>query len=481
MLLSNNTDIPTESINQELEKVHARRRRFFPLFPGSSIPAMLNDTPEKKFAKPLSSSMNIHGFRGFIKSIPLIGSLAVNLNRKKKAIFAQGLHWKVRIRLLPFIGGLAAWLYAIINLNKIRVDNEKKMSELQRIQEVSKNNIKDFQVFIEGSNTRLENIEALDIEKKMGAFVSDAQRNTEKLRESFEDLLGATQYATDNFKEKLDRVFEVIATNNIEYNQRIASLARQWRVLEISQRAGVDIVADNNVSYLKNSNPIELARMASFYMDFEDAFRGTRGDISERLKVYLPYFKNLNKKNGLSVLDIGCGRGEWLGVLAEYGINVTGIDLNISMVDTCKQYGFNVICDDAIAYLQQQPEGSLVAITGFHIIEHLTFEKLLALFDAALHALHPDGFVIFETPNPENISVGACNFYYDPTHQHPIVPAVAEFIARQRGFASTEILRLHPYPDSHRLNEDSETAKRINTLFYGPQDYAILAWKTNAN
>ena len=116
---------------------------------------------------------------------------------------------------------------------------------------------------------------------------------------------------------------------------------------------------------------------------------------------------------------------------------------------------------------------------GFHIIEHLPFDTLLALFDAALKALRPDGMVIFETPNPENLLVGACNFYYDPTHLNPIVPTVAEFIARQRGFAKAEILRLHPYPDSHRLVEDSEIAKRFNNALYGPQDFALLASKTH--
>jgi O-antigen chain-terminating methyltransferase len=105
---------------------------------------------------------------------------------------------------------------------------------------------------------------------------------------------------------------------------------------------------------------------------------------------------------------------------------------------------------------------------------------LIALFDAALRALRADGMVIFETPNPENISVGACSFYYDPTHRHPIAPAVAEFIARQRGFARTAILRLNPLPDSRLIPENTEVAHRFNSTFYGPQDYAVIAWKTDA-
>ena len=179
------------------------------------------------------------------------------------------------------------------------------------------------------------------------------------------------------------------------------------------------------------------------------------------------------------VVDIGCGRGEWLALLGKQGIKATGIDLNAAMVDTCLAQGLHAQYMDAIQYLSQQPPGSLAAVTGFHIIEHLPFNTLLALFDAALKALRPDGLIIFETPNPENLVVGACNFYYDPTHLSPIVPTVAEFTARQRGFAKAEILRLHPYPDSHRLVEDSEIAKRLNNALYGPQDFAVLAWKTH--
>ena len=206
----------------------------------------------------------------------------------------------------------------------------------------------------------------------------------------------------------------------------------------------------------------------------------TREDITERLKVYLPYFDKFIGDPNAQVVDCGCGRGEWLALLGEQGIKVTGIDLNRAMVDTCQALGLQAKCMDAIQYLSRQPEGSLAAVTGFHIIEHLPFNTLLALFDAALRALRPDGMVIFETPNPENLVVGACNFYSDPTHLNPIVPTVAEFMARQRGFAHAELLRLHPYPDSHRLVEDSEIAKRFNNAMYGPQDFAVLAWKTHA-
>ncbi len=102
---------------------------------------------------------------------------------------------------------------------------------------------------------------------------------------------------------------------------------------------------------------------------------------------------------------------------------------------------------------------------------------MIALFDAARHALCPGGVIIFETPNPENLKVGACNFYFDPTHLHPIVPQVAEFMARQRGFAHAEILRLHPYPDDHLLHGGTAVEALINKELFGAQDYAVIGRK----
>jgi O-antigen chain-terminating methyltransferase len=39
----------------------------------------------------------------------------------------------------------------------------------------------------------------------------------------------------------------------------------------------------------------------------------------------------------------------------------------------------------------------------------------------------PGGLLILETPNPENLVVGACTFWYDPTHIRPLPPAMMRF------------------------------------------------------
>jgi SAM-dependent methyltransferase len=133
---------------------------------------------------------------------------------------------------------------------------------------------------------------------------------------------------------------------------------------------------------------------------------------------------------------------------------------------------------EAIAYLLAQPPSSFGAVTGFHIIEHLPFDTLIKLFEETVRVLKPGGLAIFETPNPENVLVGSCNFYYDPTHRNPLPSAMVKFLAEARGLCRIEIMNLHPYPESYRVEEgDLDVAQRFNEYFYGPQDYAIIGWK----
>ncbi len=219
--------------------------------------------------------------------------------------------------------------------------------------------------------------------------------------------------------------------------------------------------------------------MEGFYLAFENHFRGSRESIKSRQRPYLQYLNKMAvvKSSPLTVLDIGCGRGEWLELLSEQGYDIKGVDSDLEMVRYVRKKGFYVEYEDALTYLKGLPDKSLDVVTGFHIIEHLPLESLLQLIDEVLRTLHQTGIAIFETPNPENLQVGACNFYNDPTHLHPIPPLVAQFMARQRGFARTSILRLNPYPVDHQVAQEGELAKRFNELMFGPQDYALLAWK----
>ena len=449
MLQANNADINVAALNQKVQSISGYRWRTNPLFSSGD----LDGGPKSVFTPSLSSEHRLSATSlaaiGLIKKLPFIGTLAVFSYRRVRQLLAPGLNWKQRISLIPVLGMFAKWAYSVVMLSSIRQHIETELIQLRNYERAVKNTL-------EQINAQVTHLESLKIEQRL---------------ETFDERLN-----------RLDAFAQVTSTATAAQDNRIASLTRELRALNQAALLPQLQRADTGAILVPPGTPLEpLSRTAtdSFYIDFEDVFRGTHEDITERLKIYLPYIGKFIGDTTAVVVDVGCGRGEWLALLGKQGIKATGIDLNAAMVDNCRAQGLNAQCMDAIQYLSLQPPGSVAVVTGFHIIEHLPFDTLLALFDAALKALRPDGMVIFETPNPENLLVGACNFYCDPTHLNPIVPTVAEFIARQRGFAKAEILRLHPYPDSHRLVEDSEIAKRFNNAFYGPQDFALLASKTH--
>ncbi len=210
-----------------------------------------------------------------------------------------------------------------------------------------------------------------------------------------------------------------------------------------------------------------------FYTNFEDKFRGDENTIITRLKEHVPIFRDSSINfDKYPVLDIGCGRGEFLRLLKEEGINAIGLDMNIDMVNRSIDKGLKVTQGDAINFLNKANPQSFGAVTGFHIVEHIPFDQLLQIFNDAYSSLVEDGFVLFETPNPENIIVGSCSFYTDPSHLKPIPPELLQFALESVGFTKTKIIRLHP-----DINRQQKLSKDINYRFYGPRDYAVLGYK----
>lgn len=155
-----------------------------------------------------------------------------------------------------------------------------------------------------------------------------------------------------------------------------------------------------------------------FYIRFENRFRVPRDVIKRRLGVYWLIIQELKGLYPDSrVLDLGCGRGEWLEFLKDKGWPALGVDLNSAMVDCCRSLGLEAELDDLLLYVLRLPDESQAVISGFHIAEHLAFDDLNRLVHEAFCVLKPGGILILETPNPENIIVGSCSFYNDPTHR----------------------------------------------------------------
>jgi len=210
----------------------------------------------------------------------------------------------------------------------------------------------------------------------------------------------------------------------------------------------------------------------ALYLSLEDNFRGDSSEIKARFEVYLPYLKQAGIDR--DVLDIGCGRGEWLALLRENGFEARGVDANRSMADQCRASGLDVTCENAIDFLRSSPDHSFGAVTVFHVIEHLGFKNLVELLDEIVRTLRPGGLLILETPNPENIIVGSCNFYFDPTHYHPLPIQLTKFLLDAKGLSDLKVIGLHTM-ESSRIQGNSELINRFNEFFYGPMDYAIVA------
>ncbi len=212
----------------------------------------------------------------------------------------------------------------------------------------------------------------------------------------------------------------------------------------------------------------------SLYSSLEDQFRGTRDDIKQKVASYLPILEDAHITT--DIVDIGCGRGEWLEVLKEASLSARGIDTSRVMIEECTRRGLQAAEAEAIIYLRARAENSLSAITAFHFVEHLPLETLVSFLDEAARTLKPGGVVILETPNPENILVGACNFYLDPTHKNPIPSQTMQFLLESRGFCRVEVLKSYTM-SAAILKGDDEVAKFVNHYFFGPLDYGIVARK----
>jgi SAM-dependent methyltransferase len=211
------------------------------------------------------------------------------------------------------------------------------------------------------------------------------------------------------------------------------------------------------------------------YHTFEDLQRGSVEDIRAGLAHYLPDVTTRRDLGG-PVVDIGCGRGEWLGLLGDEGIDAVGVDSNPAQAADAKDRGLDVVIGDGFEYLAEAEPRSLLGVTAFHVLEHVPVPLQHRFFQLAMRAVKPGGIVIVETPNPTNLIVGAAAFYLDATHLRPIHPDFLEYLAREAGFVGVEVRFLHPRDQYDQLGpSDDPVAEDLRWALYGPQDFAVIA------
>lgn len=252
-------------------------------------------------------------------------------------------------------------------------------------------------------------------------------------------------------------------TEQRRLQERVVELERQVR--QLSDLAGLAQSAPGQVS-------------ARFYQDLEDTHRGSTDEVRQLLR---PHLDRALAAPG-PVVDLGCGRGDWLGLLREYGQEAIGVDLNEEALEEARAQELDVRRGDALAFLRNLPDNSVGAVTAFHLIEHVDFSVVIELLEEAVRAIAPGGFVLFETPDCRNVLVGATAFWLDPTHLKPVHPDLLAFAFERTGLVDVEILGLHPSRDEldhatlDSLADDPARNGVLTTVaaaVFAPRDVAV--------
>jgi SAM-dependent methyltransferase len=208
------------------------------------------------------------------------------------------------------------------------------------------------------------------------------------------------------------------------------------------------------------------------YFAFESRMRGSVELIRERQRSYVDDFRNAGP-----VLDVGCGRGELLGLLRDAGVEAHGIDADADMVAFARGEGLDVEQADLIVHLEGVPDRALGGIFMGQVVEHLPPLTLVRSLRLAAAKLRPGGLFVAETINPLS-PIALRNYFADLTHAQPLVPETLELLARQAGFAETEVRFLNE--PAERLTEPDDpviaaNVRRLNELLFAPLDYALVA------
>jgi O-antigen chain-terminating methyltransferase len=224
------------------------------------------------------------------------------------------------------------------------------------------------------------------------------------------------------------------------------------------------------------------------YVGFENLFRGSSDEVRSRLQEYAPWFEGAS-----DVLDVGCGRGEFLEILAARGIHARGIDLNHEMVEECRARGLDVSETDALSFLRAQPEQSLGGLLAAQVVEHFDPPYLLEFLDQSQRVLRPGSTMILETINVACWLAFFESYLRDITHARALHPDTLKYLVTASGFVDAEVQfkvpvappdRLQPTPAAAKGRDEALDAfgetfdgnvERINRLLFTSLDYAVIA------
>ena len=295
------------------------------------------------------------------------------------------------------------------------------------------------------------------------------------LQTQVEKLVSSATDEAQKYSKKVEEIEKMYIARQIQLDSVCTTLSARIARLsdnKVKKDLSVEAASELSVALL----PVDTDENHKFdYFLFESKFRGSREDIKKRQLHYLQYF--VGQEN---VLDLGCGRGEFLELLSENGIKAEGVDLLEENIETCKEHNLNVRLGDGIAYLKSLPDYSLGGIFSAQVIEHISNDELVELLRLAHKKLKSGAKIVLETLNPQCLMIYAESLYLDPSHTKPVHPYVVKFIAECEGFTENHLVYMTPSDEAMKLkldNSDNESIKTINNLIFGNREYALIAEK----
>jgi SAM-dependent methyltransferase len=394
-----------------------------------------------------------------------IGTISARLNAAKNALASLS-ETKADLKAL---GQMRGDLFASLDLSRSEVKTalDRAIQEVHANLDVQRHDLQSTTDFAKKSEITLKDLnEQFGLLTATKADLGTVERAAAQITASLDSTRREGQDALERTSKLLSNQAHDLKVNLLDQERRLTFL-----LLEARKRLPLPLSTEQ----IENLSTEEDHILDSMYASFEDRFRGTRADIKNYQTGYLKYIRQARAgSKERPIIDLGCGRGEWLEILRDEGLSAQGADKNRIFLDACRELNLNVVEEDALTLLQGKKPQSVGAVTSFHLIEHLQLKTFIAVLDESLRVLKSGGVLILETPNPENILVGAFSFYYDPTHIRPLPPQSTRFLLEARGFVNVDVLHLHPNPSFEFLKDE---IPKLAPLFSGGQDYALVAWK----
>jgi SAM-dependent methyltransferase len=307
-----------------------------------------------------------------------------------------------------------------------------------------------------------------DINRCTGALIAFLQRITAFVETKDRQLAADTARRFEGLGPALESVAELRTQLGV-LQRTVEMLARQSSVT--SRQSTVTSHRSPAGSQQSSVNLDEVT-----YLAFEDEFRGSDESIERRLGAYVPVFAGTT-----AVVDIGCGRGEFLAALKGAGIAARGVDANGEMAAVARDRGLDVVQGDALVFLDALPDASVGGLMAAQVVEHLEPAYLMRLLSVARQKLKAGAPVVIETINPACWLAFFSSYIRDLTHVRPIHPETLQYLLRANGFAQVSIQYSAPVPDNVKMQPAELGADVVRSGEPSARALVGLAHTMNAN